>query len=149
MDLTSILRCGIICMMAQMNKQKTPPRSQECCSGLASLLSPRLFKALSDPKRLSLLARLAEARRPCTIGNIAEGSDVDMSVVSRHLGLLRDAGIIKCVKRGKEVWCTVEKSSVVKMLRDLANALEACCPDEPVHGEVVAGRSPVRNSRQK
>ena len=136
-------------MMVQMSKQKTLPEPQPCCSGLLSLLSPRLFKALSDPKRLSLLARLAEARRPCTIGNIAEGSDIDMSVVSRHLGLLRDAGIIRCVKRGKEVWCTIEKSSVVKMLRDLANALEACCPDESVHGEVVAGRSPVRNSRPK
>jgi len=136
-------------MMVQVSKQKAPPGPQQCCSGLLSLLSPRLFKALSDPKRLSLLARLAEARRPCTIGDIAEGSDVDMSVVSRHLGLLRDAGIIRCVKRGKEVWCTIEKNSVVKALRDLANALESCCPDEPAHGEVVTGRSPVRNSRPK
>ena len=135
--------------MVQMSKQKGSPNPKQCCSGLSSLLSPRLFKALSDPKRLSLFARLAEARRPCTIGDIAEGSDVDMSVVSRHLGLLRDAGIIRCVKRGKEVWCTIEKSSVVEMLRDLADALEACCPDEPVHGEVVTSRFPVRNSRQK
>lgn len=91
-------------------------------------MEPKLFKALSDPKRLSLLVRLAEQREPCTVGAIAEGSGVDMSVVSRHLGILRDAGVIDCQKRGKEVWCVVQTGMIAKFLRDLADALEACCP---------------------
>jgi len=107
-----------------MNKISTT----KCCSGLASLLSPKLFKALSDPMRLSLLVRLAERREPCTVGQVAEGSGIDMSVVSRHLSLLREAGIIRCEKQGKEVWCAVQTSFVAKVLRDLADALEACCP---------------------
>jgi ArsR family transcriptional regulator len=92
------------------------------------LLEPKLFKALSDSKRLSLLVRLAEQREACTVGAIAEGSGVDMSVVSRHLGILRDAGVIDCQKRGKEVWCVVKTGMIVKFLRELADALEACCP---------------------
>jgi DNA-binding transcriptional ArsR family regulator len=62
------------------------------------------------------------------VSQLAEGSGVDMSVVSRHLATLREAGIITCVKRGKEVLCTVETSVVAGILRDLADALEACCP---------------------
>lgn len=103
-------------------------RTATCCSGLKGLLEPKLFKALSDPKRLSLLVRLAEHREACTVGAIAKGSGVDMSVVSRHLGILRDAGVIDCQKRGKEVWCVVQTGMIAKFLRELADALEACCP---------------------
>jgi DNA-binding transcriptional ArsR family regulator len=92
------------------------------------LLSPKLFKALSDPKRVSLLVRLAEQREPCTVGVVAEGSGVDLSVVSRHLAILREAGVIECVKQGKEVRCAVRAAAVVTVLRDLADALETCCP---------------------
>ena len=112
----------------QVNKRSQSKNSNECCSGLKRLLEPKLFKALSDPKRLSLLVRLAELREACTVGAIAEGSGVDMSVVSRHLGILRDARVIDCQKRGKEVWCVVQTGVVAKLLRDLADALEACCP---------------------
>ena len=125
--------------MVQLSKRKSN-QSTGCCAELSALLSPRLFKALSDSKRLSLLARLAEGRRPCTITELTAGSGVDMSVVSRHMALLRDAGIIQCVKRGKEVWCSVQKGAAVKLLRDLADALEACCPDEvfQIQGEVLS-----------
>jgi hypothetical protein len=104
-----------VCIMVQVNKRGGKQAGTEPgCSGLAQLLSPRLFKALSDPKRLSLFMRLAEDQGPCTVSQMAHGSGVDFSVVSRHLAILREAGIIKCVKRGKELWCTVEVNAVPK-----------------------------------
>jgi DNA-binding transcriptional ArsR family regulator len=99
-----------------------------CCSGLAGLLSPKLFKALADPTRLSLLVRLAEEGGPFTVSQMAEGSHVDLSVISRHLATLREAGLITCAKSGKEVLCTVQTTAVAALLRDIADALEACCP---------------------
>ena len=116
------------CSMVQVSKGDGK-RRRSCCGGLKDLLSPKLFKALCDPRRLSLLIRLAEAGEPCTVGVIADGSGVDLSVVSRHLAVLRDAGVIQCEKRGKEVWCIVQTRAIAKVLRDLADALEACCPD--------------------
>lgn len=104
-------------------------RASACCGGLQKLFSQKLFKALSDPRRISLLIRLAKAGEPCTVSAIAEGSGVDLSVVSRHLAVLRDAAIIRCEKRGKEVYCVVQTHSVVKVLRELADALELCCPE--------------------
>jgi DNA-binding transcriptional ArsR family regulator len=119
-------------------------RPVACCAGLQDLLSPKLFKALCDPRRLALLVRLAEAGKPCTVGAVADGSGVDLSVVSRHLAILREAGVIQCEKRGKEVWCVVQTRAVVKILRDLADALEACCPEG---WRVDAGKSVSRAKR--
>lgn len=124
---------------------QTNKRANECCAGLKGLLEPKVFKALSDPKRLSLLVRLAEQRAACTVGTLAEGSGVDMSVVSRHLGILRDAGVIDCQKRGKEVWCVVQTGLIAKFLRDLADALEACCPSGVCPSMPTSGnRSPAK-----
>jgi ArsR family transcriptional regulator len=136
MPLDTTSEGNITCMVMQMTKgRKTKqPDSPVCCSGLAPHLPPRLFKALSDPKRLSLFVRLAEGREPCTVGEIAEGSNIDLSVVSRHLSILREAGLIECEKQGKEVRCCVRAKAVANLLRTLADALEACCPDESCSG---------------
>jgi DNA-binding transcriptional ArsR family regulator len=117
--------------MVQVSKSPgaTAPGATEspCCVNLEDLLSPQLFKALSDPRRLQLFVRLAGEGCACTVGQLADGSGVDLSVVSRHLAVLRDAGVITCEKRGKEVWCTVRSGEVAGILRDLADALDACC----------------------
>ena len=141
--------------MVQMSKggKSEAPSVASCCSGLGGLLSPRLFKALSDPKRVSLLVRLAEERCSCTVSQVAEGSDIDLSVVSRHLAILREAGIIKCVKRGKEVWCTVQTDTLARILRELAGALEVCCPtgsrpNKPARPATRKG-SPAGKTRRK
>ncbi len=124
-----------------------------CCSGLAELLSPRLFKALADPKRLSLLVRVAEGGGPSTVSHVAKGSGVDMSVVSRHLAILREAGIISCEKQGKEVLCTLQTDVVVRILRELADALESCCPQKASRDRPREASSPAsptdRSSRRK
>ncbi len=118
-----------------------------CCANLAGLLSPRLFQALSDPKRASLLVRLAGERGPRTVSRIADGSGVDLSVVSRHLAVLREAGVIRCVKQGKEVRCSLEAGKIARLFRDLAAALEACCPDEVLQAPDAAPRA-RRSPRQ-
>jgi DNA-binding transcriptional ArsR family regulator len=140
-------------MVQTYNKEKARrKKARACCSNLAGLLSPKLFKALSDPKRLSLLLRMAEEQEPCTVSEIAKGSGVDLSVVSRHLGILREAGVILCVKRGKEVRCALQPTRVAKLLRDLAAALEDCCPDGAciqVIGADATGNEAGRREKSK
>ena len=115
-------------MQTNKRKRRRPPAG--CCDDLAGLLSPRLFKALGDPSRVGLLARLALADEPQTVSEVADGAERDISVVSRHLAILRDAGIIECTRRGKEVRCTVRAGTLARTLRALADALEACCPSD-------------------
>lgn len=133
-------------MVHVCNNKNAKSKGTECCAGLAELLSPQVFKALSDPKRLELLIRVAEGVGPCTVSQVAEGSGVDMSVVSRHLAILRQADIIRCEKQGKEVLCTLQTDVVVKFLRQLADALESCCPEQAI-GIPKLGSSPRHPTR--
>lgn len=82
----------------------------------------------SCSNRIALVARLAKCRRPCSVGELTCCCDVDVSVVSRHLAMLRDAGILACEKRGKEVYYSVRYDEVVRTLRDVADSIAACCP---------------------
>lgn len=121
-------------MMTQLRKPKAARRPaarkpQACCVPIEEALDPRLFKALSDPSRLHLLVHLARSCAPQTVSEAAASSAVDLSVVSRHLRTLQEAGIVEAEKQGRSVKYTVRYGEVVRVLRALADAIEACCPD--------------------
>jgi len=114
-----------------MNKRKKSRKDgKKCCQPIAELMEPRFFKALSDPNRIAILARLSQCCEPCTVGQVAECCPVDISVVSRHLSMLREAGILDARKRGKEVYYSVRFPELARTLREMADAIEACCPND-------------------
>jgi ArsR family transcriptional regulator len=90
-------------------------------------LDAGLFKALSDPTRLTLLACLSKCGRACSVGEVAECCSVDMSVVSRHLALMADAGVLEARKEGRAVMYSVRSRELAGHLRALADALDGCC----------------------
>ena len=95
---------------------------------LADLLAPKVFKALGDPTRVGMLRWLAlQGKAECTVNEVTEASSVSQSAVSRHLAVLRDAGILSSTRRGKEVFYRVNVEDLVVRLRRLADALESCC----------------------
>jgi DNA-binding transcriptional ArsR family regulator len=94
---------------------------------LEELLDPDLFKALSDPNRVALLAQLCRQQGPSTVTEAAECCPVDVSVVSRHLATLRQAGVLDAQKQGRQVHYSVPHSALASTLRSIADALEACC----------------------
>lgn len=98
-----------------------------CCKRLERTISPGFFRALSDPTRLDLLVQLAACRRACTVGELAGCCPVDVSVVSRHLAILRDAGLLEATRRGKQVHYRVCYDVVTGTLRAVADAVERCC----------------------
>jgi len=100
-----------------------------CCGNLMSRFPLKLFKALSEPNRLIILTRLSEAAKELTVSELAPCCEVDFSVVSRHLRVLREAGALEAEKRGKEVYYRVRIRELIKMLRELADSLETCCPE--------------------
>ena len=132
--------------MTQMSKQPSAkPPCGPCCADISGLLDHRLFKALCDPSRLAILCRLAEGRCECTVSQAAERCPTDLSVVSRHLAMLREAGILHVEKRGKEVYYTVKCSELAATLRRIADAFEACCPP----GEVPEKGDSTWNRKSK
>lgn len=107
-----------------------------CCPELGELLEPDFFRALAAPSRIALVARLAELGRPSTVSEIAACCPVDLSVVSRHLKVLRRAGILEAARSGREVHYSIRHAALAGWLRLLAESVEACCPSpRPGRGE--------------
>ncbi len=114
--------------MTQMSNY--PLGGRRCCRRLEKTIPAGFFRALADPTRLDLLVQLAGCRRACTVSEIAECCPVDVSVVSRHLAVLRDAGLLEATRRGKQVHYRVRFDMAAGTLRAVADALQRCCADE-------------------
>lgn len=113
--------------------------TQTCNDDLSEFLRPQLFRALSDPNRLMLLSRLATSAEPLTVGELDTCCSVDLSVVSRHLAVLREAGVVTADKRGRKVFYSVCCQPLAGWLRSLAEALECCAANgcRPVTGSTL------------
>ncbi len=138
MVLETRLGVAYICIMMQMMDQPPEPNScGPCCEDLRGHMQTGLFRALCDANRVAILADLAAAGAPRTVSQIAEPLAVDLSVVSRHLATLREAGVLAAEKRGKEVYYTVRYQGLAATLRAMAAAIDACCPAETAAEEDV------------
>jgi DNA-binding transcriptional ArsR family regulator len=84
-----------------------------------------VFHALADPIRLEILAFLREGEK--CVCEIVPHLNLIQPVVSRHLKILKDAGIVRCRKDGtKRMYSTVDPKiyNVVDGLTpELVNAL--------------------------
>lgn len=52
----------------------------------------KAFAALADPVRRAIVARLS--RGPATLGELAEPFDITLQAVSKHIGVLENAGLV-------------------------------------------------------
>ena len=59
------------------------------------------FKALADPTRRDILRLLRDG--PRTSGEIADHFPSAWATISRHLGVLRDAGLILSERNGQQI----------------------------------------------
>lgn len=87
----------------------------------------RIFKALGHPSRLLMVDALREGEK-CVCDLQALVGD-DMSTVSKHLAVLREAGVVSTEKRGASIYYSLT-------LRCLDTFLQ--CTGELVRARVVA-----------
>lgn len=83
--------------------------------GAAELASA--FKALGDPTRLRILAVLADATR--CVCEIQEAVDVPGNLLSHHLKVLREAGLIEGERRGRWIDYHLIASALDRLRRAL------------------------------
>ena len=77
-------------------------------------LRAKIFKALGHPARLKMVESLFERERcVCELQAIV-GSD--MSTVSKHLNILKEAGILQDRRRGTSVFYTLRMKCVANFL---------------------------------
>jgi ArsR family transcriptional regulator len=63
-----------------------------------------VFKALSDPNRLAILATLARADDEVCVCDFTAGLPLNQPTVSHHLKILRESALVTCERRGTWVY---------------------------------------------
>ena len=82
-----------------------------------------VMKALAHPTRLMMIEELSRGERcVCDLHGLA---DCDLSTVSKHLALLKDAGIVQDEKRGKQVYYRLRVPCVLNFFHCLDSVLTA------------------------
>jgi ArsR family transcriptional regulator len=71
----------------------------------------RVIKAMAHPTRLYLVDELSRKSR--CVCELTELVGADTSTVSKHLSVLRVAGIVSDEKRGLQVWYTLKMPCVM------------------------------------
>src|SRR5688572_3977814 len=79
--------------------------------------SQRVFRALADGTRRSILRMLRDG--PLTSGAIADRFDSSWPTISRHLSVLRDAGLVVARRDGQEIVYELDTSVFQDLVRDL------------------------------
>ncbi len=74
-----------------------------------------VFSALGDPTRRAILAQLADGETSVTA--LAAPHAMSLPAVSKHLGVLENAGLVSREKTGRVVRCRLE----AEVLRDAAD----------------------------
>jgi ArsR family transcriptional regulator, arsenate/arsenite/antimonite-responsive transcriptional repressor len=80
------------------------------------------FRALADPTRREILRMLRGG--PRTSGEIAARFDSSWPTISRHLAVLRDAGLVLAERKGQEIHYELNTSvfqDLVQYLMDRGN----------------------------
>ena len=75
----------------------------------------RMFVALGDPHRQRILL-MFEPGEQLSVGEIVGASTLSRSAVAHHLKVLREAGVLRAEKVGKEVLYTTQPDAVRKAL---------------------------------
>ena len=102
------------------------------------------LKAMADPMRLRILHELQEGER-CVNDILAEvgGSQAN---VSKHLSVLKRAGLVACRRDGVNVYYRIDDETVFAICRSVCDSLEKRVNEE--REEITRGRAAMLGGRQ-
>ncbi len=81
-----------------------------------------IVKALAHPTRLYIVDELAKGER--CVCELREGIGADISTVSKHLSVLKNAGIVEDDKRGLQVFYRLRCPCILNFFGCIENVLQ-------------------------
>ena len=105
-----------------MKTKNIPPNAVE---ELVDNFDSKFFKTLSEPVRIEILKLLILNGRS-DIGTLSKNMPQDRSVISRHLNLMREVGILKCEKKTRHIFYEVNGQVFLKKLESITNLIRHC-----------------------
>ncbi|MCP4745242.1 MAG: winged helix-turn-helix transcriptional regulator [Desulfobacteraceae bacterium] len=83
----------------------------------------KVLKALAHPTRLWMAEQLSDGER--CVCEFADAVDADFSTISKHLAVLKQAGIVEDDKRGKQVYYRLKVPCVLKFMSCVEAVIES------------------------
>lgn len=111
--------------------RRTKEQAAKELSPLALDLIASRFRALSEPVRLRLLNLLMQGEH--TVGQLVEASGSGQANVSKHLAVLRDAGMVGSRKEGLTTVCFIADEIVKELCEMMCSRLR-----EEMEGKAAA-----------
>jgi DNA-binding transcriptional ArsR family regulator len=74
-----------------------------------------LFKSLADPTRRALFERLSRHGAQ-TVRRLTDDSGISQPAVSKHLGVLRSAGLVRARHKGRETHYTAQPRALAPLV---------------------------------
>jgi DNA-binding transcriptional ArsR family regulator len=81
-----------------------------------------LLRTAAHPQRLAILDALGRHKRLCN-REIQDLLGIEQAILSQHLTLMRDKGLLDFEKEGKYTYWHLERPEFLKIV----NCLETCC----------------------
>ena len=77
-----------------------------------------IFKALSHPLRLQIACGLMN-KKECNVSTMVEKLGVSQPMVSQHLNILKNAGIIESQRKGNQICYSVTNEKVKNIIKSM------------------------------
>lgn len=110
---------------------------QATIEALDRCLDSAMYRALAEPARLQIL-KILLLHGPTDIAGVVANIDLDRSVVSRHLKVLHEAGLVTYDKQGRNrVYSVCGHDAIHRfeaMTESIRQAIQACCPEQLTGG---------------
>jgi DNA-binding transcriptional ArsR family regulator len=78
-------------------------------------LNDQLFRSLSDPTRRGLFERLCREGEQ-TVSALTEGAGISQPAVSKHLGVLKQAGLVRDRHAGRQTHYSADPTALVPLV---------------------------------
>jgi DNA-binding transcriptional ArsR family regulator len=108
-----------------------PSQTPKVLDDLVKALDSKMFKALTDPTRTQILKFLMLNGR-ADISTIAAHLPQDRSVISRHLNMLAEAGLLVAEKETRHRFYTINCGTFLSEFENIVSQLKTCiavcCP---------------------
>jgi ArsR family transcriptional regulator len=82
-----------------------------------------VLKALGHPTRLWMAEQLAEGEK--CVCELAEDIEADFSTISKHLSVLKQAGVVIDEKRGKQVYYRLKVPCILNFIPCVEEVIQA------------------------
>lgn len=86
-------------------------------------LRARVVKALAHPTRMFIVDELSRVEERC-VCELTEMVGADISTVSKHLSVLKNAGLVADDKRGNQVYYRLRVPCILEFFRCIESVLE-------------------------